>query len=84
MVFVNKFLLCSWKLPSQHYSVVWLCAILYLNFDMGLHYLTFMRRQLESRKKLTLVRTMNNASVNGKNIMNNVDNLSDSSIILFL
>ena len=38
-----------------HYSVVWLCSIIYLACDMGLHYLTFMIRNLENKKKLTRV-----------------------------
>ena len=45
---------------------------LYLASDMGLHYLTFMGRNLENSKKLMLVRTMNSASLNSQNIMNSV------------
>ena len=33
-------------LCTKHYSFAWLCSISYLTFDMGLHYLTFMRRNL--------------------------------------
>ena len=45
---------------------------------MGLHYLTFMLRNLENRKKLTFVRLMNNVSLNSKNIVNSVGIFSDS------
>ena len=45
---------------------------LYLASDIGLHYLTFMGRNLENSKKLMLVRTMNSASLNSQNIMNSV------------
>ena len=51
----------------------WLCSILYLTSDMGLHYLTFMRRNMESIKKLTPSRRMNS-----KNIVNSVAIVRDS------
>jgi len=37
--------------------------ILYLVHDMGLQYLIFMGRSLENKKKLTLVRIMNNVNI---------------------
>ena len=48
---------------SMHiaHNVTCLCFILYLASDMGLHYLTFMGRNLEIRKKPTSVRIMNSA-----------------------
>ena len=39
---------------------------------MGLHYLTFTRRNLENKKKLAPVRIMNSASLISKNIVNSV------------
>ena len=36
----------------------WLCYILYFASNMHLHYLTFMRRNLENRRKLTPIRIM--------------------------
>jgi hypothetical protein len=45
--------------PTEIYSVAWLCSILYSTCDMGLHYLTFMGRNLENKKKLALARLMN-------------------------
>ena len=41
-----------------------------LAFDIGLHYLTFMRRNLENKKKLTLVWLMNSVGMNSTNIVN--------------
>lgn len=41
----------------------------------GFHYLTSMGRNLENRKKLTPVRTMNN---DGMNIVNSVDNFGNN------
>jgi len=35
---------------TEHYSIAWLCFILYLASDMGLYYLTFMERNLENKK----------------------------------
>ena len=37
---------------------------------MGLHYLTFIGRNLENRKKSTPMQIMNKASINSKNIVN--------------
>lgn len=54
------------------------CFLLYLASYMGLRYLTFMGRGLESRKKLMSIRLMNNADVNGMNIVDNVSIFSDS------
>ena len=39
---------------------------------MDLHYLTYMGRNLENRKKLTPVWIMNSANMNNNNIMNSV------------
>ena len=65
-------------LHPLHYSVAWLSIVLYLASDMGLHYLIFMERNLENRKKkLTLVRVMHSSSLNRKNIVNNVGICSD-------
>ena len=33
-----------WLMFTEHYLVAWLCSILYLLSNMGLHYLTFMGR----------------------------------------
>ena len=49
---------------------------------MGLHYLTFMGRNLIiNTKKLTLVQIMNNACLSSKTIMNNVGVFNDSVVI---
>ena len=45
---------------------------------MTLHYLTFMGRNLENKKKSTLVWTMNITSMNNNNIMNSVGIFNDS------
>jgi hypothetical protein len=45
--------------------------------DVGLHYLTFMRRNLKIKKKLTRVQIMNNADMNSNNNMNIVDNFNE-------
>ena len=45
---------------------------------MSFHYLTFMGRKLENKKKLTSVRIMNSVSLNSKNIVNNVGIFNDS------
>jgi hypothetical protein len=45
---------------------------------MGLHYLMFMRRNLENRKKLTPVRMMNGVSLISKNMMNSVGIFNES------
>ena len=44
---------------------------------MGLHYLTFMGRNLENKKKLMLVQITNSASMNSKNIVNRVGIFND-------
>ena len=44
----------------EHYWAAWLCSILCQASDMGLRYLTFMGRNLENKKRLTmLVQIMN-------------------------
>ena len=48
---------------------------------MGLHYLTFMGRNLKNRKKLMLVHIMNSVSLNSKNIVNGVGILNESVVI---
>ena len=45
---------------------------------MDFHYLTFMGRNLENRKKLMPVRIMNNANMNNENIVNSVGMFNDS------
>ena len=40
---------------------------------MGLHFLIFMWRNLENKKKLTLVQIMNSVGMNSKNIIYNVN-----------
>ena len=42
------------------------------NLNTGLHYLTFMGRNLENRKKLTPIQIIYSVDMNSKNIMNNV------------
>jgi hypothetical protein len=44
--------------------------ILYLEYEIGLHY-------LENNRKLTPIRIMNSASINGKNIVNSVGIFND-------
>ena len=51
---------------------------------MGLHYLTFMERNLRNKKKLMLVSIMNIAGLKSKNIINNVVIFKDSSFYLKL
>ena len=46
---------------------------------MGLHYLTFMGRNLENRKELTPVQIMNSTSFNSKNIVHGVSIFNDSA-----
>ena len=50
----------------------WLCSILYLAYDMHIHYLTFMGRNLENKKKWTPIWMLNSACMNSKYIVNNV------------
>ena len=52
-------------------------VVFHLAIDMGLRYLTLMRRNLENKKKLMPVRIMNSAGMNSKNIVNNVSIFSD-------
>lgn len=51
---------------------------MYLAFEMGLQYLTFMERILENMKKPTLVGILNSASMNSKINVNNVDIFNES------
>ena len=48
---------------------------------MGLHYLTFMGRNLRDRKKLMLVQMMNSVNMNTKNSVNSVSMVNDSDSI---
>ena len=48
---------------------------------MGLHYLAFTGRNLGNRKKLTLVRLMNNVGLHSKNVVNNVHIFNDIIVI---
>ena len=57
-----------------------LYSIIYVAFDMDLHYLTFMRRNLQNKKKLMPVRIMNIVNMNIKNIVNNVGIVNDALI----
>ena len=66
---------------TQYYPIASLSSVFYLACDMGLHYLTFMGRKLENKKKLTPVRIMNSASINSKNIVNNVSIFNDSVVM---
>ena len=51
---------------------------------MGLHYPTFMKINLENKKKLTLIRIMNNAGLNSKNIVKSVGILKDIVLLIVL
>ena len=44
---------------------------------MGLHYLTFVERDLENRKQLPLVQIINSVCINSMNIVNSVGNFND-------
>ena len=46
---------------------------------MGLHYLTFMGRNLENKKKLMHLQIVNSANMNSKYIMNIVNIYNDSA-----
>ena len=48
------------------------------NFNIGLHYPTFMGRNLDNKTKLTPIRIMNSVDMNSKNIMNSGGIFSDS------
>ena len=50
---------------------------LYSTYDMGLHYLTFMGRNLENRYFLMMVHITNSAGTNSKNIVNIVSAFND-------
>ena len=65
---------------SKYYLAAWLCSILCLASDMGLHYLTFMGRNLENKKKLTPVCIMNCAGLNSKIIMNSAGIFINSAL----
>ena len=54
---------------------------MYLAFDMGLHYLTFMGTNLENKKTLMHVQTMNSVSMNNKNIVNILGMFNDNAIM---
>lgn len=51
---------------------------MYVAFDMGLYYLTFMGRNLENRKNVMLVQIMNSVGVNGNIIIVVVGILNDN------
>ena len=48
---------------------------------MGLHYLTFIGRNLENKKKPTLLQIMNSVALNNKNIVNIVGIVNDNDTI---
>ena len=54
---------------------------MYLAFDTGLHYLTFMGTNLENKKTLMHVQTMNSVSMNNKNIVNILGMFNDNAIM---
>ena len=62
------------------FSTAWLCSIIYLAYDMGLHYLTFTGRNPRNRKKLTLTWLLNSVIMNSKNMVNdaNIFKFSDA------
>jgi hypothetical protein len=51
-------------------------------FDIDLHYLTFMGRILENKKKLMPVRIMNSVGLNRKRILNSVRVCNNSFSII--
>jgi hypothetical protein len=69
---------------DELYSAAWLCSILYLACDMGLHYLTFMARNFKSRRNLKLLQILNRSDVNSKNILHcvNIFKVFNSVIVL--
>ena len=73
--------LSSLQVSKMQGLAAWLCSILYLAFNMGFHYLTFMGRNLKSRKKLMLVRTINIGNMNSKNILNSVSIFNESVVV---
>ena len=48
---------------------------------MGRHYLTFMRRNFENKKKLTFLRIMNSVGLSDKDIVNSVNIFSDIFVV---
>ena len=60
------------KIHYNNNSATWLCSILYLASNMGIHYLIFIGRNLEKRKKLMPIRIMKSVGLNSKNIVNSV------------
>ena len=58
--------------------------ILYLASDMGLHYLTFMKRNLENKRKLTPVVIMNNVGLYCEFFVNNVNLFNDIKFINYI
>ena len=48
---------------------------------MDLHYLTFMRKKLENKKKLVSLWIMNRVDLNDKNIVNSVGIFNDGAIM---
>ena len=54
---------------------------LHLAYDMGLHYLTFMGRNAENKKKLMPVWRMNSGGLSNKDIVHNVGIFDDSTSI---
>jgi hypothetical protein len=64
---------------TRYHSAAWLCSLLYLTFDIGLHYiLYFHERNLENRKNSMLVWIMNSVDMDGKNNVNSIGTFSDS------
>ena len=54
---------------------------LYLAYDMDLHYLTFMGRNLENKKRLMLMQIMNNVGMNSENIVIVVGIFNDNALM---
>ena len=49
---------------------------------MGLHYLTFMGRNLDSKKKLTQVWVVNSVGMNNMNIVNSVGIVNIYNVVM--
>ena len=49
---------------------------------MDLQYLTFVGRNLENKKQLTLLQMMNNAGLDSKNIMNSFSIFNDNMTLI--
>ena len=60
------------KIHYNNNSATWLCSILYLAPNMGIHYLIFIGRNLKKRRKLMPIRIMKSVGLNSKNIVNSV------------